>query len=79
MHFVPDNPDFELSPYTGLTRKHWIDAGKYILEGVFRHVRTMDSPVLVPRYETEITYPNSHTPSWKVQSEYLKGLPEAFL
>lgn len=78
MHFVPDNPDFELSPYTGLTRKHWIEAGKYILEGVFRHVRTMDSPVLVPRYETEITYPNSHTPSWKVQAEYYEGLARSF-
>lgn len=75
---VPDNPDFELSPYTGLTRKHWIDAGKYILEGVFRHVRTMDSPVLVPRYETEITYPNSHTPAWKVQAEYYEGLARSF-
>ena len=78
MHFVPDNPDFELSPYTGLTRKHWIDAGKYILEGVFRHVGSMDSPVLVPRYETEITYPNSHTPAWKVQAEYYEGLARSF-
>ena len=63
MHFSPEHPDFELSPYTGLTRKHWIDAGKYILEGVFRHVNTMDDPVLVPRYETEVTYPNSRTPA----------------
>ena len=30
MHFSPENLDFERSPYTGLTRKHWIDAGKYI-------------------------------------------------
>ena len=50
----------------------------YILEGVFRHVRTMDYPVLVPRYETEITYPNSHTPSWKVQAEYYEGLARSF-
>ena len=78
MHFVPDKLDFELSPYTGLTRKHWIDAGKYILEGVFRNVKTMDSPVLVPRYETEITYPNSHTPAWKVQAEYYEGLARSF-
>ena len=68
MHFTPKDPDYSLSPYTGLTRKHWIDAAKYILEGVFSHVRTMDSPVLVPRYETEITYPNSRTPAWKVQA-----------
>ena len=78
MHFSPEHPDFELSPYTGLTRKHWIDAGKYILEGVFRHVKTMDDPVLVPRYETEVTYPNSRTPAWKVQAEYYEGLARSF-
>ena len=78
MHFVPENPDYSLSPYTGLTRKHWIDAAKYILGGLFRHVKTMDSPVLVPRYETEITYPNSHTPAWKVQAEYYEGLARSF-
>ena len=78
MHFSPENLDFELSPYTGLTRKHWIDAGKFILEGVFKHVKTMDSPVLVPRHETEITYPNKNTPAWKVQAEYYEGLARSF-
>ena len=78
MHFAPENLDFTLSPYTGLTRKHWIEAGKYILEGVFSHVKTMDAPVLVPRYETEITYPNSHTPAWMVQAEYYEGLARSF-
>lgn len=78
MHFSPENLDFELSPYTGLTRKHWIDAGKFILEGVFRHVKSMDSPVLVPRYEWEITYPNKNTPAWKVQAEYYEGLARSF-
>ncbi len=78
MHFIPENPDYTISPYTGLTRKHWIAACKYILEGVFRHVKTMDSPVLVPRYETEITYPNRNTPAWKVQAEYYEGLARSF-
>ena len=78
MHFSPENLDFELSPYTGLTRKHWIDAGKFILEGVFRNIKTMDSPVLVPRYEWEVTYPNKNTPAWKVQAEYYEGLARSF-
>ena len=78
MHFTPENPDFKTSPYTGMTRRHWIAAGKYILEGVFRHVRTMDDPVLVPRYETEVTYPNRNTPAWKVQAEYYEGLARSF-
>ena len=78
MHFSPKDPDFDTSPYTGMTRRHWIDAGKYVLEGVFRHVKTMDDPVLVPRYETEVTYPNSRTPAWKVQAEYYEGLARSF-
>ena len=78
MHFSPKDPDFNTSPYTGMTRRHWIDAGKYVLEGVFRHVKTMDDPVLVPRYETEVTYPNSRTPAWKVQAEYYEGLARSF-
>ena len=78
MHFSPENLDFELSPYTGLTRKHWIDAGKFILEGVFRNIKSMDDPVLVPRYEWEITYPNKNTPAWKVQAEYYEGLARSF-
>ncbi|MBO8437125.1 MAG: DUF2264 domain-containing protein [Spirochaetes bacterium] len=78
MGFRPEGLDFTLSPYTGLTRKHWIDAGKYILEGVFKNVGSMEDPVLVPRYETRITYPNSHTPAWKVQAEYFEGLARSF-
>lgn len=78
MHFTPENLDFELSPYTGLTRKHWIDAGKFILEGVFKNIKTMDDPVLVPRYEWEVTYPNKNTPAWKVQAEYYEGLARSF-
>lgn len=74
MKFEPKNLDFEKSPYTGLTRQHWIDAAKYMLEGIFRHIRSVDDPVIVPRYETEVTYPNAHTPAWKVQAEIYEGL-----
>nr|MCR5716621.1 DUF2264 domain-containing protein [Lachnospiraceae bacterium] len=78
MIFVPERPDYTLSPYTGLTRKHWIDAGKYMLQGVFEHMNSPEEPCIVPRYETEITYPNAHTPAWKVQAEYFEGLTRTF-
>lgn len=35
MVFKVENPDYNLSPYTGMTRKHWLDAGRYLLEGIF--------------------------------------------
>ena len=30
-----DQPDFDLSPYTGMTRKHYIDCARYVLERAF--------------------------------------------
>lgn len=36
--FKPSSPDFELSPFTGMTREGWIEAGKYLLEGVFKNI-----------------------------------------
>lgn len=67
-------PDYQKSPYTGMERQHWIDAAKYLLHGVFRHVKDMDAPVLVPRYEKNITYPNQSTPEWKKKAEIFEGL-----
>lgn len=78
MGFKPENPDYELSPYTGLTRKHWFDAAKYLLDGVFSHVKDISEPVLVPRYEDKITYPNAGTPKWKEKAEIFEGLCRSF-
>ncbi len=58
MIFQPKYTDYRLSPYTGLTRESWIEAGKYMLEGIFQHIRSFDDPVVMPRQETEITYPH---------------------
>ncbi len=58
MRFVPETTDFELSPYTGMTRKSWIEAGKYILNGIFKNIRSFEDPVVLPRKETQITYPH---------------------
>ena len=78
MRFIPKEPDYSLSPYTGLTRRHWLDAAQYILDGIFKHVKDMDSPVLVPRYEDKITYPNADTPKWKERAEIFEGLARSF-
>ena len=78
MKFEPKEPDYRLSPYTGLTRRHWLDAASYLLDGIFAHVAGVDDPVLVPRNETEITYPNSRTPKWKEQAEIFEGMARSF-
>lgn len=78
MVFQPETLDYELSPYTGLTRESWIEAGKYMLNGIFQHIKDFRDPVIMPRYETVVTYPNANTPEWKKQAEIFEGLARSF-
>lgn len=78
MSFQPKTKDFELSPYTGLTRESWIEAGRYMLEGIFKHIKNFEDPVVVPRIEEEITYPHKNSPKQayeaEVRAEIFEGL-----
>ncbi|MBP3544559.1 MAG: DUF2264 domain-containing protein, partial [Lachnospiraceae bacterium] len=58
MAFEPKTLDYDLSPYTGLTRQSWIEAGIYLMEGIFQHIKDFEDPIVMPRKETEITYPH---------------------
>lgn len=62
MVFEPKTLDYDLSPYTGLTRESWIEAGKYLLEGIFQNIAAFEDPIIMPRKETEITYPHLKAP-----------------
>ena len=76
--FVPKHTDFKLSPYTGLTKESWLEAGVYMLDGIFKHIKTFDSPVVMPRKETQITYPHYYsdekTRAAEVKAEIFEGL-----
>ena len=74
----PTHLDFTLSLYTGLTRASWIDAAKHFLKGIFSNIKDFDSPVIMPRCETEVSYPNKESPAHKVQAEYFEGLARSF-
>ena len=56
--FQVQHPDYEVSPLTGVTRQHWVDAAEYILNGAFSYISTLDDPMKFPR-QFEKTYPNS--------------------
>ena len=58
MAFKPETLDYQLSPYTGLTRQSWIEAGIYLMKGIFQHIEDFEAPIVMPRKETEITYPH---------------------
>ena len=77
MIFQPKTLDFDLSPYTGLTRESWIEAGEYLLNGVFGNIEKFEDPVVMPRKETEVTYPHLKAPQG-VQESQRKADPVIF-
>jgi len=78
MIFQPKALDFTLSPYTGLTRESWIEASEYLLAGIFQHIKSMDDPVIMPRCETAISYPQENSPKSQLRAEYFEGLARSF-
>lgn len=68
--FVVKNPDFAKSPYSGMTRKHWIEAGEYLLGGAFNYIHGLDDPMYFPK-QLEKTYPGNPENS---QTAKLEGL-----
>lgn len=82
MKFEPKTLDFELSPYTGLTRESWLEAGTYMLEGIFQNIDDFEKPVVMPRKETEITYPHlkasPETQKTQRTAEVFEGLTRSF-
>ncbi len=82
MAFLPQTVDYKLSPYTGLTRESWIEAGKYLLTGIFNHVNKFEDPLLMPRKETKITYPHFYSPvdiqKAERKAEIFEGLTRSF-
>lgn len=68
--FKVEQPDFAKSPYTGMTRQHWLNAAHYLLEGAFTHVSVINDPMVFPK-QPGVSYPRNgvHTPT-----EMLEGL-----
>jgi hypothetical protein len=82
MIFKPKTLDFSISPYTGLTRESWIQAGEYLLTGIFKNIKSFEDPVVMPRKETEVTYPHKNSASnfyeLERRAEILEGLARSF-
>lgn len=55
--FTVASPDFEKSPYSGMTRKHWVEAGKYLFGGAFSYIHSLDDPMYFPK-QLDKTYPH---------------------
>ncbi len=64
------NPDYELSPSTGMTRDHWVQAAEYLLSGAFSYIHNLDDPMKFPKQPGK-TYPHDER---RVPTEKLEGL-----
>jgi hypothetical protein len=71
------NPDFTLSPMTGMTRAHYIECAKYILERAFTHVKSFDSPIVFPTVPGK-SYPQPNDPPWRTRSHEFEALERTF-
>ena len=68
------NPDFSLSPYTGMIKQHYIELAKYILERAFKHIASMDTPISFPTIPDSKTYPQPDDPDWRQRSLEFEAL-----
>ena len=71
--FIVKEPNFDISPYTGMSRKHYIECAKYILERAFRNVKTFDTPIVFPTVPGK-TYPQPNDPPWRHRSNEFESL-----
>lgn len=68
--FQVSNPDYKISPYTGMTRKHWKDAALYLLDGAFSYIDKPDDPMKFPKQPGK-SYPRN---DGQIPTEKLEGL-----
>jgi hypothetical protein len=68
--FKLEQPDFKLSPKTGMTRKHWKDAALYVLKGAFGYIHHLDDPMKFPK-QPGVSYPQKDA---QIPTEKLEGL-----
>lgn len=75
--FEVKDPDFKLSPHTGMTKKHYVELAKYLLERAFKHVKSVDSPLTFPIVPGK-TYPQPGAPDWRYKSADFEALERTF-
>jgi len=75
--FRVENPDFDLSPLTGMTKRHYIECAKYLLSRAFKHVESIETPISFPVVPGK-TYPQPNAPDWRYRSADFEALERTF-
>ena len=72
------NPDHTLSPLTGMSRQHYIDCARYVLERAFKHVPSFETPIVFPTLPGSKSYPQPNDPPWRTRSHEFEALERTF-
>jgi len=75
--FEISNPDYDLSPHTGMSKKHYIDLAKYLLERAFKNIHSIETPLTFPIVPGK-TYPQPNDPDWRYLSADFEALERTF-
>jgi len=75
--FEVSDPDYDVSPHTGMTRKHYVDCAKYVLGRAFTHVASPDTPLSFPLVPGK-TYPQPNAPAWRHRAHEFEALERTF-
>ncbi len=75
--FEVQNPDWKLSPLTGMTKKHYIDMAKYLLTRAFKYVDSIETPLSFPKVPGK-SYPQPNAPDWRHRSQEFEALERTF-
>jgi uncharacterized membrane protein len=75
--FVVNHPDLALSPFTGMSKKHYIELARYLLERAFTHVDSLETLLTFPIVPGK-TYPQPGDPDWRFRSLGFEALERTF-
>lgn len=75
--YHPEDPDHQLSPFTGMNRQHYIELAKYLLERAFTHINSIEDPLTFPVVPGK-TYPQPDDPDWRYRSLEFEALERTF-
>jgi hypothetical protein len=75
--FKVENPDHQVSPLTGMTKKHYIELARYLLERAFTHIDSIEQPLTFPIVPGK-TYPQPGAPDWRYRSAEFEALERTF-
>jgi hypothetical protein len=71
------NPDHNLSPFTGMAKKHYIELARYLLERAFTHIGSPETPMTFPIVPGK-SYPQPGSPEWRYRAADFEALERTF-